>query len=235
MSPTSASVLKASQARELGSKVAFNFEDLRHQAEAHLATVRAEADALLQRARRDADALREKLLTETRDAGRKDGLKDAAALIEKQARQIADQRLAEQLQTTLPALAKVADALRAERERWLLEWDQAAIGLSIAIAEKLVRAQLAAKPELAQGMIAEALQLAVGQPQVRVFLNPEDRQRLEPRTEQVVQSITACATPEIVEDPTLSPGDCRIETQHGEIDARLETMLHRIAEELMSG
>jgi flagellar assembly protein FliH len=228
-------VLKAHDARDLGSKVAFNFEDLRHQAAAQLAAARAEAVALVEQARREAEMLKQKTLAEARDLGRKEGMKDAHAQIEKQAKLQADQRLGEQLKTVLPALAQAAQALREERENWLARWEQGAIELGIAVAEKLVRSQLTTRPELATGMIDAALQLAVGQPHVRVFLHPQDRERLGDRAEQVIQSITACATPELIDDPTLAPGDCRLETTHGEVDARLDTMLGRIAEELLSG
>ena len=233
--PPSSHVLKANEARDLGPRVAFNFEDLRHQAEAHLAAARAEAQALVEQARRDAERLKQSLNAEAREAGRQEGLKDAAAQIEQQSRKLADERLAEQLKTTVPALAQAAQALRDERDRWLLRWDKAAIELGVAIAGKLVRSNLAVRPDLAEGMIAEALQLAVGQPQLRLSLNPQDRMRLGERADQIVEALTACAAPELIDDPTLQPGDCRIETRHGEIDARLDTMLQRIAEELLSG
>jgi flagellar assembly protein FliH len=227
-------VLKAAAARELSSRVAFNFDDLRDQAAAQLAAARHEAVQLVEQARKDAEALRQKILAEAREAGRKEGLKDAGQLIEQQAAKLADARLSEHLTTTLPALEQAAQALRAERDHWLLRWERAAVELGIAIAEKLLRTNLAAQPDLADGMIAEALQLAAGQPQLRMHWNPADLARVGERAQQIVKSLTACATPELIADAAIAPGGCRIETRHGEIDARLETMLQRIAEELLS-
>jgi flagellar assembly protein FliH len=227
-------VLKAAAARELSSRVAFNFDDLRDQAAAQLVAARQEAANIVEQARRDAEVHKQKTLSEAREAGRKDGLKDAATLIDQQATKLADARVTEHLKTTLPALQQAAEALRAERDHWLLRWERAAVELGIAIAEKLMRTNLAAQPNLAEGMIAEALQLTAGQPQLRMFWNPADLKRLGDKAPQIVQSLTACANPELVADPSISPGGCRIETRHGEIDARLETMLQRIAEELLS-
>ncbi|HUQ69431.1 MAG TPA: FliH/SctL family protein [Planctomycetaceae bacterium] len=227
-------VLKAAAVRELSSRVAFNFDDLRDQAAAQLAAARQEAIDLVDQAKKDAEALRQKTLAEARESGRKEGLKDAGQLIEQQATKLADARLAEHLTTTLPALEQAAQALRAERDHWLSRWERAAVELGIAIAEKLLRTNLAAQPELAEGMIAEALQLAAGQPQLRMHWNPADLARLGDRAQQVVQALTSCATPELIADATIASGGCRIETRHGEIDARLETMLQRIAEELLS-
>ena len=44
---------------------------------------------------------------------------------------------------------------------------------------------------------------------------------------------TACGEAELVYDETITPGGCQIETQHGAIDARMETQLERIASELL--
>jgi len=228
-------VLKANDARGLGSHVAFNFEDLRHQAEAQLAAAKAEAASIVERARRDAEALRITAHADAREAGRQEGLKDAATQIEQRARKLADERLGQQLNTALPALTQAAALLRGERDRWLARWEQAAIELGIAVAEKIVKAELAARPERVREMVAAALELTVGQAQLRVYVNPHDRVFLGDRADQVVQSLTACASAQLIDDPALAPGDCRIETQHGEVDARLETMLQRIAEELLRG
>lgn len=226
-------VLKAHSVREHDALAAFNFEDLRQQAAAQIQAARRQAAEILEQAQRDAESLRKQALAEGKDAGKKEGLRDAAAEIERQARKLADQRVAEHLKTTLPALSQAAQALRDERDRWLLRWERAAVELGVAIAEKLLRTNLETKPELATGMIADALQLAAGQTQLRVLLHPADLERLGERAGQVVEALTSCADPELIADPALSPGGCRIETRYGEIDARLETMLQRISEELL--
>ncbi len=233
MSTNSPRLLKAHSTRQPGPAAAFNFEDLRSQALAQISAAQESAKATLEQADREAQEIRKKALAEGRDAGRKEGLSEATTLIEQQAKQLTDQRVAEHLKTTLPVLSKVAAALQQERDQWLVRWERAAIELGVAIASKLVRTNLTARPDLATGMISEALRLAAGQPQLRVFMNPSDLTRFGDKAEQVVQSLSACATPELIADASLSPGDCRLETRHGEIDARLDTMLHRIAEELL--
>lgn len=231
--PTS-NVLKAATVRELPVRVAFNFEDLREQAAAQLTQARRDAEALLEQARLEAERLKQQAVAEAREAGRREGLKEAGQLIEQQAAKLAEARLNEHMDTTLPALEQAAQSLRSERDRWLLRWERAAVELGVAIAEKLLRTNLAAHPELADGLIAEALQLAAGQPHLRMSWNPEDLARLGPQATRIVQSLTSCAAPELVADPAISPGGCRIETRYGEIDARLETLLERIAEELLA-
>ena len=140
-----------------------------------------------------------------------------------------------QLETALPALRAAAEALQAERDRWLIRWEQTAVRVGVAIAEKLLKSQIATRPELASGMIADALRLAAGQPRVSVHLHPDDLAAWGDRAPRIVESLTACADSTLIPDPLVARGGCRIQTLHGEIDARVETMLERLAEELIEG
>jgi flagellar assembly protein FliH len=231
---TETRLLKANAARDLEAATTFNFADLRQQAVAQISAAQAEAAAIVAQAKQEAAAIRQQAQAEGQSAGRRTGLADAERTIQQQAQSIAEARVREQLQTTLPALTAAAQALAQERDAWIVRWERVAVELGVAIAEKLIRANLVSRPDLAEGMIAEALQLAAGQPQLRVALNPSDLAHLGERAEDVVRSLAACAHPELRADPTLHPGECRLETLHGEVDARIETMLHRVTEELLA-
>lgn len=226
---TTARILKAQSARDINARPAFNFVDLRQEADNVIAQARRSADELLAEARRDAELIRSQALTQAREAG----LQDAGREIERQATVLANRHLEEQLQTALPALKSAAEALQAERDRWLIRWEQTAVRVGVAIAEKLLKSQIAARPELATGMISDALRLAAGQPRLTVYLHPDDLAAWGAQSPRIIESLTACADSTLVADPQVSRGGCRIETVHGEIDARVETMLERLAHELM--
>ena len=182
---------------------------------------------------RDAATVREQTLVDAHKAGRDEGLNNAATEIKRKADEIAAQRVSDQLATALPALQSAAAALHAERDQWLIRWESGAIRLGVAIAEKLLQRQLIARPDFATDMIADALRLAAGQPQLTIYLHPDDLAAWGDRGTQIVQSLTACADTTLIPDHQTARGGCRIETREGEIDARVETMLQRIAEELL--
>ena len=228
---TAVRIIKATAARDLASRAAFNFVDLRHEADSVLAQARCEADGLLAQAQSEVEALHER----TRAAAREAGLCEAQTEIERHACEVASRQVDAQLETALPALQAAAEALQAERDRWLIRWEQTAVRVGVAIAEKLLKTQIATRPELASGMIAEALRLAAGQPRVTVHLHPDDLAAWGDRAPRIVESLTACADSTLIPDPLVARGGCRIQTQHGEIDARVETMLERLAEELVDG
>lgn len=232
--PESQRLLKANAAREIGARVAFNFEDLHHEGDIYLNRVREQADALIRAAQTQAQAIQEAARQEAQEQGRREGLKESVGIIEQQSARVVEQRMKQRLESTLPAVASIARAMSEELDHWRIRWEETAIRTAIAIAERIVHRQLESRPETAVAMITEALRLAAGHPQLRVHLHPDDITHLGPHADDVVRSLTACAEAVVVPDTAIGHGGCRIETRHGEIDARLPTMLDRIAEELLA-
>jgi flagellar assembly protein FliH len=64
-------------------------------------------------------------------------------------------------------------------------------------------------------------------------LNPQDLAMLGEQGQQIVDTLSTCGEAAFVADETISRGGCLLETEHGVIDARVETQLERIASELL--
>ncbi len=91
------------------------------------------------------------------------------------------------------------------------------------------------QPALGRTVIREALELAAGQPHIELHLHPDDLALLEQCGETAEGLLAPVGKAKFVPDERLSRGGCLIETQHGVIDARLETQLARITQELLEG
>jgi flagellar assembly protein FliH len=122
-------------------------------------------------------------------------------------------------------LAKPFEQLDAEVERELLS-------LAMALARQIVRRELKADPTQIIGIIREAIAaLPVAAREVRVHLHPEDaavvKQHLAPTENERAW--------QIIEDPVMARGGCRISSATSRIDARLETRLGSILNELLGG
>jgi flagellar assembly protein FliH len=237
MQPTEVSaqtrLLKANDIRGLGSKVVFNFDDLRQRGDEYMDSVREKIAEMLANANAEVAELRKSAQELGFQEGQRDGLQNAHESIEQQARQIAERTAADGLATALPALKSVADSLAIERDRWTAEWETVAVQLAAAIAQRMLGRQLRLHPDRAREMMREALQLAVGAPRVRIHLHSDDAALLGAQATEVVRAMAACGQAEIVADNSLTRGGCMIETQHGQIDARIETVLDRIVAELL--
>ena len=227
-------LLKANAIRSLGSKIVFDYHDLRRQCDDYVAKTRQQAQQMRDDATRDADEIRRRAHAEGHAAGRREGLTEAAQEIERQATELADQKALEKLQTTFPALQAAAAALVLERDRWLTHWETAAVRLGIAVAEKIVRREISLQPDIAVELVRETLELAAGSPRLQLKMHSGDIELLGQHAEETVSAASGCGEVEITADDSISRGGCVIETQHGTIDARLETQLERIMSELVA-
>lgn len=204
--------------------VAFNFDDMAAKAGQYLDKVRAEAAQVLVRAKQDAVTVRQK--------AEQEGRRQAQTAIEQMVEARAQELVAGQMQTLLPALRQVIQDLHHARQTWLSHWERSAVHVAAAIASRLIRRELSQAPEITLALVREAMELAAGSPQIRVHLNPQDHQSLGPQVQALFRELATVGTPELIADPEISAGGCRVETRFGVIDQQFEAQLARIEEEL---
>ncbi len=210
-------IIRSSDARSAVGGAVFNFEDLAAQAEAYLAQVRAEGAALVAQAREKVDALRQQ--------AEQDG--QAAALRGAQA------TVGQQLLTLLPALRTAVAEIRDAKQAWLARWEAGGVRVATAIAQRLIRRELAHRPEITLDLVRESLELAAGSSQVCIRLNPADHKALGGQARKLVKELSILGEVEVKADPEVAPGGCRLDTRFGAIDQQFESQLKRIEEELL--
>jgi len=183
--------------------------------------LRDEAARIIADAKHEAERLRREAIAE----GRREG---EQAVRQELARQ-QDDRWA----TLLPAVQRLVDELRQAKQAWLDHWEKTAVGLAVAIARRVLRRELASRPEVCLDLVREALDLAAGSDQVRVLLSPADQESLGPRVADLAKELGGLGAVEVVADASIAPGGCRVETRFGAIDQQFESQLARIEEELI--
>ncbi|MGA2065373.1 MAG: FliH/SctL family protein [Thermoguttaceae bacterium] len=198
------------------SGVAFNFEDMAAQAQGYLERVRGEAAKIVAEARGQAGAIRQQAQQEGRHA----------------AMLAAEETIHKQLTGTLAALGRAVEDLRQAKQAWLAHWEAAGVHVAAAIARRLIRRELSRQPDIPLTLVREALELAAGDPQVRIRLHPADHQALGGQVRTLVAGMSGLGEAEIVADPAVTAGGCRVETRFGVIDQQFEAQLARVEEEL---
>jgi flagellar assembly protein FliH len=209
-------IIRASDRNRTTHGVAFNFDDMAAQAEKYLAKIRAEAARIVLKAQEEAEAIRER--AEAR--GRETAMAEA------------DQIVRKQLATVIPALTKAVRDIQDARHAWLSRWEAGAIHVAAAIARRLVRRQLAEEPEITLSLVREALELAAGNAQLRILLNPTDYQSLGNQVRALVEELSPHVDAQIKADAGITAGGCRVETRFGAIDQQFDAQIERIEEEL---
>jgi flagellar assembly protein FliH len=118
------------------------------------------------------------------------------------------------------------------RSQWLAHWEKSAIHVAVAIAERIVRRELAACPQITLELVRESLELAAGSTDLQIRLHPDDFELLGPRVTELANELHSISRAHVVADPQVRLGGCRVDTRFGSIDQRLESQLARIEQEL---
>ena len=75
--------------------------------------------------------------------------------------------------------------------------------------------------------------MAAGSTQIQLRLNPADHAALAGQVKTLVAQTARAGGAEVIADPAISPGGCRVDTRLGSIDQQFEAQLARIEQELV--
>ena len=214
--------------------VVFRFQDVQQKYDALLSDAQRDAEEVVETARGQADVIKKEAYDRARQEGLDRGADEIEGEIAQRAGLLAEAEVSERIGSLVKALEQAILGCNAQKKQATADWEVTTIKLAIAITEKLLRRELDRHPADATAMIATALQLAVGGEQMEVHLHPDDLELLtsDPR----VRSTAGLATlgeAELIADETIDRGGCLVHVGDGEIDARLPTLLDRIAAELL--
>lgn len=116
-------------------------------------------------------------------------------------------------------LATAHLALERERRAVLDETESSIATLALAVARRIVGDALEADPEHLRVLVDDALGRMRRASRIRVRVHPDDAAALHPPLPA-----------EVLCDPTLTRGGCVVESELGEVDARLEVRLDALAQ-----
>lgn len=112
------------------------------------------------------------------------------------------------------------------------ETEKELVSLSLAIAKQIIRREITLDSGHIVSVIREAISaLPISSQKIRIRLHPEDA--------EVVRTVLSDSNDEIswqlVEDPSLKRGDCKVITENSQIDASLDNRLAIIATKILGG
>lgn len=215
-----ATVIKALGPIRTSNGMSFNFDDMTDRANAQLDQVRARAAELIAQAQQEADALRRQ--------AEADGKQAALRAAEK----TMEEKIGKHLATLLPAIQRTTAELEKARQAWLAHWEQTAIQLAVRIAERVIRRELAAQPQITVELVREALEMATGSDEISIRMNPADVAALGKHVETLLREVGGRAKASVIPDAAITAGGCRVETRFGVLDQQVGAQLQRIEEEL---
>jgi flagellar biosynthesis/type III secretory pathway protein FliH len=123
------------------------------------------------------------------------------------------------------ALEAAVAAFAQERERLAAEAEQAAVGLALSLAEKVLGTALALRPELVLDVCRGALRVTVERDRLVLLVNPDDAELVRGSVDELCASLGGIGRLEVAVERRVPRGGCIVRTSDGEIDARIAEQL----------
>jgi flagellar assembly protein FliH len=177
-----------------------------------MAAARRDAERVLAGAHAEADALRAAARQEGYAAGHADARDEVAA--------------------TLAALAEAGRHLAAARGRMEDDAVREATTLAVEVAARLVRAEVAVRPERVEGVLRAAIRRATDRSQLVVLVSPSDLSACRAAAPAIMSDMGGIGCMDVVDDPRIGAGSCVLQTGGGDVDATFESQLARVLEAL---
>jgi len=137
-----------------------------------------------------------------------------------------------ELMPALELMQQYATMLAAERADLSARFEEQLVSLATQMAEKILNAELNVKPEMLVGIVKNALRSVTEAKQVTLRVHPQDLELLRAKTEEIAAGLSSAAVLDLRPDDSLRRGDCLVDSDIGSLDAKLETQLTSLKQQL---
>lgn len=187
------------------------------QAERILAEARAKAEAILADADRSTEGVRLEAEKRGFDAGREAGFAEGRAEVE---------RLVERTHSIL-------ERAQDKRAEILAETEQQLVDLVLLIARKVIKVISENQRNVVVSNVVQALRKVKGRGEVVIRVNIDDLKLATEHSKDFIRLMESVKGITVVEDSSVDRGGCLIETEFGEIDARISSQLAELEQKIL--
>ncbi len=138
----------------------------------------------------------------------------------------------EELLSMIDRLKSIISLTLQERERILIHSERQILNLVLTMVRKVVKKLTHEHENIVIENVKEALSIIRGAMRVYIHVNPKDFEYTTRFKDEFIKLIEGMPEVKIFEDPTVDRGGVYIETDLGEIDARVSTQLEEIEEKI---
>ena len=187
------------------------------EAEQIIADARAKGYEVESEIRQTIEAERRTAIDEGRESGKNEGFADGKAEVD---------RLIERTQTVL-------ERAQDKRAEILSETEQQIIDLVLLITRKVIKVISENQRDVIINTVRESLKKVKSKGDIIIRVNLADLQLATEHKEYFIRMVENAKSLQIVEDSSVDPGGCIIETDFGEIDARIASQLSELETKIL--
>lgn len=145
----------------------------------------------------------------------------------------AEADVAQQWSARLQEVQVLLEQAYITKEDVILEGEAFLVELSCSIAEKIMCCKLADAPEMAMSLFTKALARRKEQGVIVLCVSPLQFAFVQAAKDELVMLLDSQADLQIVPDSSIKEGGCIVRSAFGSIDARVDTQLEAIREQLL--
>ncbi|HCM25237.1 MAG: flagellar assembly protein FliH [Treponema sp. GWB1_62_6] len=187
------------------------------EAERLVSAAKAESAAIEGRAATSVDAVRKDAELRGFEAGREAGFAEGRA---------ESDRLVERLHTIL-------ERAQDKRAEILAETEQQIVDLVLLIARKVIKVISENQRNVVVSNVVQALRKVKGRGDVTIRVNVDDIKLTTEHTKDFIRIIEGVKNISVVEDSSVDRGGCLIDTEFGEVDARISSQLAELEQKIL--
>jgi len=195
-------------------------EEIEKQRMQIIAEAERQARELLAQAHQEVEAIKKR----AREEGWQRGFEEGREAGKKEVQKIFEEKIV--------LWEKWLSAIRESRREVLENLDEPILEFSFALARKIIGREIEREPFI-EALVKRALQKLSNRERVVVRVHRNDYMRIREIKEELLRKIDGLGYLEVQEDPRVEEGGCIVETVFGNIDARIETQLANLREELL--
>ena len=144
----------------------------------------------------------------------------------------------ETIQTQIDQFVEVLDAIRVQQEAIITSSERFVVDFALKIVEKIIGVEKFSelqidRPKL-EKIVEEALNLFADSTKYVIRVHRDTAEVLEKYKSEILDHLSRPVALSIVDDPSLRPYDCLIESEHGVLDARIDSQVKEIKSVFMS-
>ncbi|MDI9571117.1 MAG: FliH/SctL family protein [Pseudomonadota bacterium] len=145
-----------------------------------------------------------------------------------------ERRQREEMKKRADALDNVIREVAMMKKRIVEEAEEDIIGLSLHIAEVVVHHEIAANREVIHHVLQNAMKNVLDRENLVIRLHPDDHLYLMEIKNSFLQNFDDLKNVGFQRDETIKQGGAVIETQHGEVDARIDQQFREVRQAMQS-
>ena len=215
------------------SAIVMDLADLEREAAGIVAQARAEAARIVAEAKGHAERETVRIREYARQTGHDEGTAAGLAQGRQQGHDETVAQVSAQLRELAARWAQTLELLHQHMPAHVADAKTDLVRLAVAIAERVTHQEAFRNRNVTPAVVEETLRTVGAARRVALHVDPGEMDMLEQYLPDLLAKMRAVEEVELTPDDTVGPGGCVLRFGGGTVDARMETQVRRIADELL--